>query len=108
MTATAEGSWLRDAIRKYFLEPRIPAHLAKRFLPLSEDGAKRLQNSLVTNFFAGCPPTYLETPLGKQDLADHMIGRLDRDRRTIVAWLDEVEHLDGLNVLEIGCGTGAS
>jgi 2-polyprenyl-3-methyl-5-hydroxy-6-metoxy-1,4-benzoquinol methylase len=103
-----EGGWVRDALRKYLFAPRVPAHLSKNFRPLDEAGTERLRKSLLKNFFARRPDAYLATQAGMRDLANHMTGRLEQDRRTIVPWLDSVRRLVGSRILEVGCGTGAS
>lgn len=103
-----EGGWVRETIRKLLLAPKVPAHLAERFTQLDKAGAERLKNSLVKNFFSRQSADYLATPRGRQDLADHLTGRLESDRRNIIAWLDSVQALAGSRILEIGCGTGAS
>jgi S-adenosylmethionine-dependent methyltransferase len=50
------------------------------------------------------PPDYLNTEAGKRDLDDHVSGRTDKNRRTIVPWLDTLFCLNGAKIIEIGCG----
>ncbi len=47
-------------------------------------------------------------PEYQRDLKAQLTGRLERDRSTIVPWLDQTCSLNGLRILEIGCGTGSS
>ncbi|MGH9643175.1 MAG: class I SAM-dependent methyltransferase [Terriglobales bacterium] len=42
------------------------------------------------------------------DLENESIGRCEYDRRIVIPWLNDVRPLDGLKILEVGCGTGAS
>lgn len=73
-----------------------------------DDRLRQLEAELRVHYFASCPAGYLETDWGKNDLANHLRKRLEMDRTIIVPWLDGVRRLDGLEVLEIGCGTGSS
>jgi 2-polyprenyl-3-methyl-5-hydroxy-6-metoxy-1,4-benzoquinol methylase len=42
------------------------------------------------------------------DLHEHLLGRLDEDRFSVVPWIDAAHALKGASILEIGSGTGAS
>ncbi len=99
---------IKTFIRETLLRPKTPRHLKKRqrFLPNADK--ENLEHSLRKNFFSKNEDGYLKSPLGINDLNDHLIGRLQSDRATIVPWLDSVKKLDGKHILEIGCGTGAS
>jgi S-adenosylmethionine-dependent methyltransferase len=73
-----------------------------------------LRESLARDFFTDStyypdpPEIYLDTPVGQNDLGDHMLGRLEKFRSQVIPWLDAAVPLKGRNILEIGCGTGAS
>lgn len=89
---------LRRGIRYWVVRPRacrpLPAHLARRH--------------------ASTPPATLDqlagllAPRTGRDLQDHLTVRLNNFRHSIVPWLDQIRPLNGLRILEIGCGTGAS
>jgi 2-polyprenyl-3-methyl-5-hydroxy-6-metoxy-1,4-benzoquinol methylase len=103
-----EGGALRSAIRRRFLTPRAPSHLASRFKTLDAASTDRLRDSLRANFFSRHEPARFDTPDGRRDMEDHLVSRLEQDRLSIVPWLDSVRSLQGVRILEIGCGTGAS
>ncbi|MBY0260752.1 MAG: methyltransferase domain-containing protein [Phycisphaerales bacterium] len=88
---------------------RIPPRLSARWRPTSEAGLDRLRGVLVHDLFSASAPGYLDTPEGRNDLANHLTVRQDHDRRQIVPWLDAAcgGRLDGARVLEIGAGTGS-
>ena len=86
----------------------IPARLASRFRPLSSSARSDLHESLQRHYFADKPPSYMSGAQGRYDIEQHLQGRLEKDRRAVVPWLDSVCHLDGAEILEIGCGTGCS
>ena len=44
----------------------------------------------------------------EQDLNAHLYTRLESDRRFVIPWLNSARPLNGMRVLEIGCGTGSS
>jgi 2-polyprenyl-3-methyl-5-hydroxy-6-metoxy-1,4-benzoquinol methylase len=52
--------------------------------------------------------TYWESEVGREDLEEHTVGRLNYDRHEYVPWLSRLRRLDGAKILEIGCGTGSS
>jgi 2-polyprenyl-3-methyl-5-hydroxy-6-metoxy-1,4-benzoquinol methylase len=96
--------------------PKVPAHLAQRFTPLSPAQAHELAASLQTNYFPRrvwgdvelTSAQWLATPEGQRDLDDHTQRRLHVFRTQVVPWLDSARSLSGARILEIGCGTGAS
>lgn len=118
LTASVTGwrQWARVAYgrllgRRPF---RVPEHLAVRHRPLDSEGRRRVSTALHKHYFASpvlyeAPAQdYLATPAGREDLHNHLEGRLQQDRVSVVPWLDHLKPLDGARVLEIGCGTGAS
>jgi 2-polyprenyl-3-methyl-5-hydroxy-6-metoxy-1,4-benzoquinol methylase len=54
------------------------------------------------------PVTYWETEGGKKDLEGLTLGRVNRDRRTYIPWINSFLPLRGSSILEIGAGTGSS
>ena len=69
------------------------------FRSLDEGASKRLA-TLVRE--------WMKNPDDETDFRDLFMGRLDDDRFQVVPWLESSVPLDGAQVLEIGCGTGAS
>ena len=103
-----EGSRRRQLVKSLFFESRIADHLAHNFTTINPSELERIQASLVQNYFSRETESYLQTEAGKQDLKDHLITRLELSRKFTVPWLDQIRPLHGANILEIGCGTGAS
>jgi 2-polyprenyl-3-methyl-5-hydroxy-6-metoxy-1,4-benzoquinol methylase len=92
--------------------PTPPHHLSKNFREIDEPSCNRLEQSLVQNYFekqrAARGEDYLSTEVGRNDLLDHLYRRTASDRLLVVPWLDQAKPLKGSDILEIGCGTGAS
>jgi S-adenosylmethionine-dependent methyltransferase len=95
------------------LTPRAPRHLAARFKSVSDEGLAAVEASLRHHYFS--PESfpyyagdYLATSTGKEDMREHLSGRLETFRHKVVPWLNDARALDGASVLEIGCGTGSS
>lgn len=65
-----------------------------------------VRESLLRHYFKD--PHYAASELGKRDLVDHLHNRLKNNRERIVPWIESLRSLAGTNILEIGCGTGAS
>jgi 2-polyprenyl-3-methyl-5-hydroxy-6-metoxy-1,4-benzoquinol methylase len=78
----------------------LNAHRPKSFAPL--------EAALREHYFRKCPPGYLDSAWGRNDLQNHLESRLLEDRDRVIPWLDRIEPLQGARVLEIGCGTGSS
>lgn len=100
---------------KHFLERNVVSEqLRRNHRNLSAAQAVILQEALTTHYFRDLryypepPETYLVSPAGKRDLADHMTNRLHVFRSMIVPWIHSVVPLGKARILEIGCGTGAS
>jgi ubiquinone/menaquinone biosynthesis C-methylase UbiE len=89
-------------------QPKVPKHLSGRFRTPDSAGMADLHRVLTESYFGQMPEGYLQTHLGRDDLHDHLSGRLDAARKSIVPWLDDARRLDGATILEIGCGTGSS
>jgi len=88
----------------------VPGHLSAQFRQISDSGLGSIRASLEQHYFAfpRSPNDYLASEWGQQDLQDHLVRRLRRDREEVIPWLDEARPLRGSKVLEIGCGTGCS
>lgn len=86
----------------------VPRHILTNFRSIGPSKVDLIERSLRTNYFARSAPDYLSTAWGKNDLENHLFGRLDNDRNRIVPWLDATRPLRGTSILEIGCGTGCS
>ena len=102
------GSRVKRTLRR-MLSRRVPSRLARRFRPLAPHGRRELLDSIRSHYLTGWrgeqhyAPSYVEYLL-----ADHLHTGLDGDRSTVIPWLDSVRRLEGLRVLDIGCGTGSS
>ena len=90
------------------LNPRIPSHLRANFRTIHKEKIDLIETSLRKNYFVRSPGEYLSTERGKNDLREHLFGRLDENRRMIIPWLDQAKPLRDATILEIGCGTGCS
>jgi S-adenosylmethionine-dependent methyltransferase len=89
----------------------VPGHLSAQFRQISDSELGAIQASLEQHYFAASPlplRDYLATEWGQQELQDHLVLRLRRDREEVIPWLDDNRSLRGSKVLEIGCGTGCS
>lgn len=95
-------------------EPYCPQHLSSNHRIFTDDAKEKLTKSLRTNYFSykdyfpDHPDIYLATQEGYSDYCDHMINRLERDRKFLIPWIDKVCSLRNKRILEIGCGTGSS
>jgi 2-polyprenyl-3-methyl-5-hydroxy-6-metoxy-1,4-benzoquinol methylase len=97
-----------EAARKG-LYPPVPARLRRRQISVTADRLEDLRASLTVNFCKRWQEKERYSDVAYQaDVNEHVIGRTERDRLLIVPWLDAACAMDGLNVLEIGCGTGCS
>jgi 2-polyprenyl-3-methyl-5-hydroxy-6-metoxy-1,4-benzoquinol methylase len=91
-----------------------PEHLRARQLTFDASKQDQLLAVLKTYYFGaqthtiGDVETYLATEVGRADCRDHLVERLNRNRSTVVPWLDSIRPLDGLRILEVGAGDGCS
>jgi SAM-dependent methyltransferase len=97
---------VKERIRP-FLTPSTPKHIAANFRELDARGVSGIEAALRQRYYAG-DDRYLASSEGRKDLRDHVLGRLNNFRRTVIPWLDDARPLDGAHILEIGCGTGSS
>jgi 2-polyprenyl-3-methyl-5-hydroxy-6-metoxy-1,4-benzoquinol methylase len=100
-----------------FITPKVPARLSSKFIKVDPAGMDEIATSLKQHYFslsfaqerqAQTPEIYLASAAGRDDLTDHLHGRLDNFRHTVVPWLNDAHPLLGASILEIGCGTGSS
>lgn len=82
--------------------------MSRNFLSEAPGSLQAVEHSLNQHYFPRFPVGYLETPRGKTDLEDHLVGRLRRARTEVVPWLSETVRLRDAHLVEIGSGTGAS
>jgi SAM-dependent methyltransferase len=68
----------------------------------------RVQQALLQSYFADYEPSFLETPSGRSDVADHVDGRYNRCVDYVLPWLGRYLKLDTAEIVELGCGTGSS
>ena len=99
--------YMRASIASVFGIQSMNSRLISNYRVISPDDKIELRDLLATQYFRD-PPNYLDTSAGQQDLSNHMSGRLDEDRKTVVPWLNSLFTLNGSKIIEIGCGTGSS
>jgi S-adenosylmethionine-dependent methyltransferase len=95
------------------IAPKIPEHIAARFIYLDENSLRQIETSLKAHYFIDqdawySDTNYLSSKEGQEDLQDHLTGRLNNFRSTVIPWLNSVKPLANAKILEIGCGTGVS
>lgn len=94
--------------------PTVPDDLRRRHVTFSPEQMQDMEEALRRHYFGsqvdffGPTETYLATDAGREDLHMHLRGRLENDRATVVPWLNSIRPLDGVRILEVGCGTGTS
>jgi len=93
------------ALLRELLYP-IPSDLRRRH---TQGDTERVRAALVDHYFQGWRSKDSTTDATYQrDLDKTLCSRLAADRRFVIPWLNSARPLDGLRVLEIGCGTGPS
>jgi len=87
----------------------VPSRISKNFIRIDEAGLRLIEQSIRENYHTGwrSENNYSKEKY-KLDLNAHLYGRLERDRREIIPWLDNATILKNKRILEIGCGTGSS
>lgn len=101
-------SRLPESVKRFlrpFITPRVHKQISGRFRFIDQTGMDLIEASLRQNYF---PAAYLFTDEGKKDFLDHLTGRLNGFRNTVIPWLSNAKPLSGSRILEIGCGTGSS
>lgn len=97
-----------QSLKRLLYDPKVPTHLARKFIAITRDQFRDIEASLKTHYFIDLPPDYITSALGAQDLQNHVFERMAEARSLILPWLDAARRLDGARILEIGCGTGSS
>jgi len=86
-----------------------PRHLRANQITVDDDGLRVIAASLKENYHVGWrDETRMPREVYENDVREHLVRRLESDRRSIIPWLDAARPLRGARVLEIGCGTGSS
>ncbi|MBE9174987.1 hypothetical protein IQ225_06135 [Synechocystis salina LEGE 06155] len=73
-----------------------PQQLSSNHRTLTDDAKEKLRKSLVTNYFSyrdyfpQPPEIYLASKEGHNDYCDHLINRLERDRKFLIPWIDNI------------------
>lgn len=75
---------------------------------LSDEHEAILRETILSKYFGHMDRSFFETEAGRADLNNHLTGRLDMFRNTIVPWLAAHMSFPGARILEIGAGTGSS
>lgn len=105
MSSAARASF-GSRLVKAVSTPRVPLRLRRRFGAPSEAGRQAIQALLRDVWRAdGAIDVGVEKE-SPDDMLRNLEERTDRNRRLVIPWLDAARPLDGLTVLEIGCGTG--
>lgn len=87
---------------KFFIFIKVPKKIKKKFIILSDEYLNGIKESLLSNYFIG------ESSYCKEDLEDHITGRINISRFKIIPWISREIGLDKKKLLEIGSGTGSS
>jgi 2-polyprenyl-3-methyl-5-hydroxy-6-metoxy-1,4-benzoquinol methylase len=90
-----------------FTTPTVPRSISENFREVTKQDLGRVEASLRQNYFSA-DQDYLSSDEGQRDLQNHLSGRLDNFRNTVIPWLNSARALKGASILEIGCGTGSS
>jgi 2-polyprenyl-3-methyl-5-hydroxy-6-metoxy-1,4-benzoquinol methylase len=87
----------------------IPSALLSRHRLIDAAGLQQVRESIQTHYHQGwrAKENYSAASY-QQDLDAHLYTRLESDRRFVIPWLNSARPLNGMRVLEIGCGTGSS
>jgi S-adenosylmethionine-dependent methyltransferase len=87
----------------------VPDVLRQHHTTLSDASFNTLRGSIATHYHSGdrSKDQYTDS-VYRADLTAHLTGRIESDRQTIVPWLNSLRALDGIRILEVGCGTGSA
>jgi SAM-dependent methyltransferase len=98
---------IRELVKR--LTFRIPFELKQRQIADTKERLEQVRGALTRHYFQGWrAPNTMSPTAYATDLNDHLVYRLNQDRMRIIPWLNAAARLDGLRILEIGCGSGAS
>ncbi len=101
--ATSGNSRRWKKYRDIFLRSMVPAHIKRRFRNLSTDQLNSLIH-ILSEYQLAPEKTDASTI---DSAGDQLLTRLNYCRLSMIPLVDHVKNLDGLKVLEIGCGTGS-
>ena len=98
---------LKQAARNLFFP--TPAHLLAKQIQIDSNGLDEIRKSVKEKYHTGWRSESNYSPERyHHDLQAQLRGRLERDRKTVIPWLDKVGAIRDKRILEIGCGTGSS
>lgn len=87
----------------------VPPNLSRSFIRPDKAGLLQVEKSIRENYLTGWRSESRYSKEGfDKELKKQLYGRLETHRTEIIPWLDNAAPLAGKQVLEIGCGTGAS
>lgn len=101
---------IKDFARKILIPPP-PSHLRKNFIPFSDSNSAEIIKTFREKYFpktSAANAQVLSEADIESEVKEHVFGRIQKFRETIIPWLDSVIPLNGARILEIGCGTGSS
>jgi 2-polyprenyl-3-methyl-5-hydroxy-6-metoxy-1,4-benzoquinol methylase len=93
-------------VARGWLYPPVPARLRRRQISLPAEGLEELRTAVLTRQRQAAERISESTD--QADFHEHLLARTESDRRLVVPWLDAACRLEGLRILEVGCGTGCS
>lgn len=75
---------------------------------MDPESERELRAALYRTIFADRPSGFPADDAESKDLEDHVFGRYDECAAIVIPWVESKTSLEGLEILEIGCGTGSS
>jgi len=99
------GRWF-SALEQRF-DPVVDAAVRANFRALPQGYARTMESVLREHYYRP-QDGFLDSVNGRQDLAEHVDGRLRESRELIMPWLTSFTALSGRRVIEIGSGSGSS
>lgn len=90
--------------------PKVPRDISSHFRDVGADELREISMLLEQHYFSKpfTPDGFLASDEGKNDMHNHLAGRLNGFRSTVLPWLNDAQPLAGKQILEVGCGTGSS
>jgi 2-polyprenyl-3-methyl-5-hydroxy-6-metoxy-1,4-benzoquinol methylase len=87
----------------------VPENVRMRQRSVADDQLEWIRESIACNYHQGWRSRENYTAESyEEDLRTHVSGRLEKDRRLVIPWLNAARPLEGLKILEVGAGTGSS
>lgn len=100
-----KDSNFKEKFRNWYFDRHIPKTLSKKFIQIDDNKQEALRESLIKNVCTSSPSS-TNDEIAKLTL--DLEGRLRSHRTQIIPWLNSIRPLNGLKILEIGCGNGTS